>query len=598
MNYLEEQTDGEAMINSIKNGDQPLPRVTQVSIAGTSHTEQPPLKYKSMCIGYWANKSEQKKRESCSSSESEGSDDELKKITALLAKAFNRKKFYSKPTNNNLRTSSATSSANKKQEYVKSDDKKEEKKVDEKKRDMSNVKCNNYKKEGNFAKDCKKAKVKDYEYYKTKMLLVKKDKDEQVLLTNDHAWMESSSDSNQEINENMVFMAQIEKVLSDSEASSLSSDDKIAKIADQEILFDKMSHQLVEFDENTVLEKDLKISELEECVRNKKQSKSDCQEIEKECDNLEISNVIALGMFKLSVSQSVSPIFVTKTSCASNSVENLDSLSSVRRPMPNGVMWMKKGSSNTVKANLDTRSVHACNNARNSYYNSYDVDVNDLFVFDDIVQICQYMTVNRVVLTNFIEKFLGTVRFGNNDFAVIAGYGDVVIRSMTIKKVYYVEDVIFSMTMMMLESSRKKGILECLLDNLKNQLHSEFITNELKLQRKIHEIHESVNVDFDEISEMASRKFSLELDLSNLNEMRKSSNPLVSQVSETSKNDLEDLFHNFYNEYFDSSKIMKSSTMNVETSNVKIPSQEEEVFHESFESFQEESSSSSLNDDV
>nr|GEX29751.1 retrovirus-related Pol polyprotein from transposon TNT 1-94 [Tanacetum cinerariifolium] len=37
--------------------------------------------------------------------------------------------------------------------------------------------------------------------------------------------------------------------------------------------------------------------------------------------------------------------------------------------------------------------------------------------------------------------------------------------------------------------------------------------------------------------------------------------------------------------------------MNVETSNVKIPSHEE-VFHECLESFQEESSSSSLNDDV
>nr|GEW37284.1 hypothetical protein [Tanacetum cinerariifolium] len=48
MNYIEEQTDGEAIINSIKNGDQPLPRITQVSIAGTSSTEQPPLKYKSM----------------------------------------------------------------------------------------------------------------------------------------------------------------------------------------------------------------------------------------------------------------------------------------------------------------------------------------------------------------------------------------------------------------------------------------------------------------------------------------------------------------------------------------------------------------------
>nr|GEV91329.1 hypothetical protein [Tanacetum cinerariifolium] len=55
MNYLEEQTVGEAMINSIKNSDQPLPRVTQVSIIRTTSTEQPPLKDKSM----W---SDQKKR--------------------------------------------------------------------------------------------------------------------------------------------------------------------------------------------------------------------------------------------------------------------------------------------------------------------------------------------------------------------------------------------------------------------------------------------------------------------------------------------------------------------------------------------------------
>nr|GEW11088.1 copia protein [Tanacetum cinerariifolium] len=49
------------------------------------------------------------------------------------------------------------------------------------------------------------------------------------------------------------------------------------------------------------------------------------------------------------------------------------------------------------------------------------------------------MTGNRALLTNFVEKFVGMVCFGNNDFAVIAGYGDVVIGSMTIKKVYYVE---------------------------------------------------------------------------------------------------------------------------------------------------------------
>ncbi|GJR37790.1 retrovirus-related pol polyprotein from transposon TNT 1-94 [Tanacetum coccineum] len=97
---------------------------------------------------------------------------------------------------------------------------------------------------------------------------------------------------------------------------------------------------------------------------------------------------------------------------------------------------------------------------------------------------------------------------------------------------------------------------------------------------------------------MASKQLSLEPGLSNLNETGKSSNPTVSQVLEISKKDLEDLFYNFYDEYFDSSKITKSSTTNVETSNNEISSHEGEVFHEVSESFQEESSSSSLNDDV
>nr|GEV90492.1 hypothetical protein [Tanacetum cinerariifolium] len=135
------------------------------------------------------------------SSDSEGSEaddfSELKKFTALLAKAFNRKKFYSKPTKNNLRTSSTSQSANKKQEFVKTDNKKVKKKDDEKKRDMSKGKY----------------------------------KDEQVLLAEDQAWMESCSDSDQEINANMVFMAQIEKVLSDSEASSSSADEKISEVS-------------------------------------------------------------------------------------------------------------------------------------------------------------------------------------------------------------------------------------------------------------------------------------------------------------------------------------------------------------------------------
>nr|GEZ84477.1 hypothetical protein [Tanacetum cinerariifolium] len=141
--------------------------------------------------------------------EFEGSDDEdisdLKKITALLAKAFNQKKYYAKPIKNNLRTSSASSLANKKPEYVKSVEKKEDKKANKIKRDMSKVKCYNFKKEGHFAKDYKKAK--------------------------DQVWMESSSDSDQEINVNMVFMAKMEKVLSDLDESSSSAEETIAEVA-------------------------------------------------------------------------------------------------------------------------------------------------------------------------------------------------------------------------------------------------------------------------------------------------------------------------------------------------------------------------------
>nr|GEY19345.1 reverse transcriptase domain-containing protein [Tanacetum cinerariifolium] len=273
MNYLEEQTDGEAMIKSIKNGDQPLPRVTQMSIAGTTSTEQPPQKDKFMCnknakdlwdalarhmlgseygeqdrkaavlyeyetfkatkgellldtyirylqvindlkyCGYsndncelnfkflnnlqpeWkqygtmmrqnknlmdinidalynflkqnqgdvndAMRSKKKiivvtsnplaliaektkvsksKEKVVVFSDFKGSEaddfSELKKITALLAKAFNRRKFYSKPTNNNLRTSFSSQSANKKQEFLKTDNKRVKKILAE---DQANV---------------------------------------------------------------------------------------------------------------------------------------------------------------------------------------------------------------------------------------------------------------------------------------------------------------------------------------------------------------------------------------------------------------------------------------------------------------------------
>ncbi|GKF00365.1 hypothetical protein Tco_0023715, partial [Tanacetum coccineum] len=49
------------------------------------------------------------------------------------------------------------------------------------------------------------------------------------------------------------------------------------------------------------------------------------------------------------------------------------------------------------------------------------------------------MTGDRSLLKNFVEKFIGTVRFGNDHFAAITGYGDYVQGNITICHVYYVE---------------------------------------------------------------------------------------------------------------------------------------------------------------
>nr|GFB23213.1 hypothetical protein [Tanacetum cinerariifolium] len=171
-------------------------------------------------------------------------------------------------------------------------------------------------------------------------------------------------------------------------------------IADQEVLYDKMSVQLVELDKhqtsllkpyvpNVILEKiiidleDEVVSLLEKQKENLKtieslksngfessenaifesenQCENDCLEVEKEYDKVENPKVIAPRMFKLSMSQSVSPMSISKTSCESNNVENLDTFSSVRRPKNNDVIWKKKGSSNTFNVDLSAVNLSKLN---------------------------------------------------------------------------------------------------------------------------------------------------------------------------------------------------------------------------------------------
>nr|GFB25373.1 integrase, catalytic region, zinc finger, CCHC-type, peptidase aspartic, catalytic [Tanacetum cinerariifolium] len=51
----------------------------------------------------------------------------------------------------------------------------------------------------------------------------------------------------------------------------------------------------------------------------------------------------------------------------------------------------------------------------------------------------KHMTGNLKLLINFIEKFLGTVNFGNDQIIPILGYGDLLQGAIIIKRVYYVK---------------------------------------------------------------------------------------------------------------------------------------------------------------
>nr|GEV04069.1 retrotransposon protein, putative, unclassified [Tanacetum cinerariifolium] len=212
-------------------------------------------------------------------------------------------------------------------------------------------------------------------------------------------------------------------------------------------------------------------------------SENDCQEIKKVCDRKDNPNVIALGLFKLK-----------KWSSNSSNVDlSSVSLSKLNKDVKRYSRIDLLSCNNSHPG--ETSSTYICNDAMKVSYNSRlcdSFDENNLFIFDDesvrispvskipfrkkpyntlnvrskrnsnkssprtvhrwlpkmqqlaeriakwipkIVHIClciidsgcsKHMTGNRALLINFVEKFFGTVRFGNNDFAVIAGYGDVV----------------------------------------------------------------------------------------------------------------------------------------------------------------------------
>nr|GEZ68222.1 integrase, catalytic region, zinc finger, CCHC-type, peptidase aspartic, catalytic [Tanacetum cinerariifolium] len=129
-----------------------------------------------------------------------------------------------------------------------------------------------------------------------------------------------------------------------------------------------------------------------------------------------------------------------------------------------------------------------------------------------VIQIClwcvdsgcsKHMTGNLNHLINFVWKFLGTVRFGNDHVAAILGFSDLQWGNILITRVYFVEGFghnLFSVGEFCdsdLEAALRKNT--CFVRNLEGvDLLKENLYN-----RRTKKIMETMNVSFNELSAMA-----------------------------------------------------------------------------------------------
>nr|GEX95390.1 retrovirus-related Pol polyprotein from transposon TNT 1-94 [Tanacetum cinerariifolium] len=530
MNYLEEQTDGEAMINSINNDDQPLPCVTQVSIAGTTSTEQPPLKDKSM----WSN---QEKR--------------VQKIDRLARSLLNQglsNDIYSLIDSNKT------------------------------------------------AKDLWDALARhmigsEYANKFTQPYVLNVILEKIIIHLKDEVVNLLGKKVNLEIIESLKSKGfeSSETVISESKNQSENNYLVVENECDKE--------------ENS---KNVEIK-LKRKRHKRKSSKQNVKQVDNDvsCANSDFVHFLDLDTFS-SVRRPKNSGVIWKKKWSSN-ISKVDlSAVSISKFNKNVKRYSRKDLLACNNSRLgETSSASMCNDAMNVFCNSRICDLlddNNFFIFDDeSVKIspvskmpfrkkpCDSMNVrsksnSNKSLPRTVEKWLS--KFQALAEPVAKWFPRIVSICLWIINSGCSKYMTGNRALNLTATKRKPNIkffrvfgYRCYLLNDYEDVGKLKAKGDIGVfvsyskesaafriyNKRTRKIHERVNVNFDEISKMASNQFSLEPGFSNLNKTGKSLNPSVLNVDETSKKDLEDLFQDFYDEYFDSSKIMKSSTTNVET---------------------------------
>nr|GEU92199.1 putative ribonuclease H-like domain-containing protein [Tanacetum cinerariifolium] len=364
----------------------------------------------------------------------------------------------------------------------------------------SGIQCYNCKEFGHVARECQKPKrVKDAAYNREKMLLCKQEEAGIQFNAEQADWRNDTDDEleDQQLEAHYMYMAQLQEVSPDAADSGpifdtepvqkVSTDDhyNVFSIESEHPKESKSIHNtyLIEEDEHNVIidsldirvipttsvsRPQLKSNRIEDRVlHNHSQGKK--QDVEDHRRSVKFSknktSVIACNDTLKAKTLNVKFVCATCGKCVLKEKRDICVLKSVngvhsRTKMPIAMPVSTREPKRTVKQSDDkplkktgaSESNQKSRNITRKLYERVSVPLCQtlycLLIILQLVEIVlfiidsgcsKHMTGNLKLLINFVEKFLGTVKFGNDQIVPILGYGDLVQGAITIKRVYYVK---------------------------------------------------------------------------------------------------------------------------------------------------------------
>nr|GEV00319.1 hypothetical protein [Tanacetum cinerariifolium] len=359
---------------------------------------------------------------------------------------------------------------------------------------QSGIQCFNYKEFGHFAKECRKLKrVKDSAYHKEKMLLCKQAEQGVPLQAEHYDWLADTDEEvdEQELEVHYIYMAKIQEVpTADSgidsepveqddsnvtpdspdmcEDDSQNEQNDVESDDEHDALANLIANLKLDVDENKKIQKQLK-----KANTTLSQELKECKTILAETRVNHNTNVCRTQRKSNQLRDKVVPnnnqVKVKKTQ-----VEVHPRIPSVSNKMKSVTACKDSLNSRTLNANAVCATCNKClvdsnhsacvtkmlndvhartkkptvvpisirkpkSQANKSVATHHKEKIVQLILFIVDSGCTKHMTINLKLLCNFVEKFLGTVHLGNNQFALILSYGDLVQGNVTINRVYYVE---------------------------------------------------------------------------------------------------------------------------------------------------------------